>query len=95
MFQRSRRDLGSAQPAGVAMSLDEFAHQTIDAPQTTYQNALADALEKIFSGGTHDLSAVIGALNEAGIKAPDGAAWTEESFRSVVETAGDAVISIK
>ena len=70
------------------MSLDEFAHQTIDAPQTAYQNALADALEKIFSGGTHDLSAVIGALNEAGVKAPDGAAWTEESFRSVMAQFG-------
>ncbi|MGE5146738.1 MAG: recombinase-like helix-turn-helix domain-containing protein [Candidatus Eiseniibacteriota bacterium] len=70
------------------MSLDEFAHQTIDAPQTAYQNALADALEKIFSGGTHDLAGVIGALNAAGVRAPDGAAWTEASFRAVMAQFG-------
>ena len=70
------------------MSLDEFAHQTIEAPQTAYQNALADALEKIFSGGTHDLPGVIGALNEAGVKTPDGAAWTEASFRAVMAEFG-------
>lgn len=70
------------------MALDEFAHQTIDAPQTVYQNALADALEKIFATGTHDLPAVIGALNAANVKAPDGAAWTEESFRAVMADYG-------
>jgi hypothetical protein len=70
------------------MSLDEAAHQTIDAPQTAYQNALADALEKIFSGGTHDLPAVIGALNATSVKAPDGAPWTEQSFRAVMAKFG-------
>jgi hypothetical protein len=70
------------------MALDEFAHQTIDAPQTAYQNALADALEKIFATGTHDLPKVIGALNAASVKAPDGAAWTEESFQAVMADFG-------
>ena len=70
------------------MSLDDFAHQTIEAPQTAYQNALADALEKIFSGGTHDLPAIVGALNAAGVKAPDGAVWTEDSFRAVMADFG-------
>jgi hypothetical protein len=70
------------------MSLDEAAHQTIDVPQTAYQNALADALEKIFSGGTHDLPAVIGALNATSVKAPDGAPWTEQSFRAVMAKFG-------
>jgi molybdopterin-guanine dinucleotide biosynthesis protein A len=70
------------------MSLDEFAHQTVESPQTAYQNALADALEKIFATGAHDLPAVIGALNTAQVKAPDGAAWTEDSFRSVMADFG-------
>jgi hypothetical protein len=70
------------------MALDEFAHQTIDSPQTAYQNALADALEKIFATGTHDLPGVIGALNAANVKAPDGALWTEESFQAVMADFG-------
>jgi Recombinase-like helix-turn-helix domain len=70
------------------MSLDEAAHQTIETPQTAYQNALADALEKIFAGGTHDLPDVIGALNAANVRAPDGAAWTEATFRAAVAQFG-------
>jgi hypothetical protein len=70
------------------MALDEFAHQTIDSPQTAYQTALADALEKIFATGTHDLPGVIGALNAANVKAPDGAAWTEQNFRAVMAEFG-------
>jgi Recombinase-like helix-turn-helix domain len=70
------------------MALDEFAHQTIDSPQTAYQNALADAFEKIFATGADDLPAVIAALNAAQVKAPDGAAWTEDSFRSVMADFG-------
>jgi hypothetical protein len=70
------------------MALDEFAHQTIDSPQTAYQNALADALEKIFATGTNELPGVIGALNAANVKAPDGASWTEESFQAVMADFG-------
>jgi len=70
------------------MAFDDPAHQTIESPQTAYQNALADALEKIFADGTHDLPAVIAALNATNIKAPDGAAWTEESFRAVMADYG-------
>lgn len=70
------------------MALDEFAHQTIDVPQTAYQTALADALEKIFATGTHDLPGVIGALNAANVKAPDGSPWTEQSFRAAMAVYG-------
>ncbi|MCP4997933.1 MAG: ATP-binding cassette domain-containing protein [Hyphomicrobiales bacterium] len=50
---------------------------------TESEQAFADALEAIFSNGIHDMDAVAGELNSAGIERPDGgAAWTAESLTS-------------
>lgn len=49
-------------------------------PATNYENAFADELEAIYGRGVHNLAGVVAALNEAGVRPPDGADWTEETF---------------
>lgn len=52
------------------------------------ENRLADALEAAFTAGHHDLDALIAALNRAGVRAPGGAAWTADSFKSEMKRLG-------
>lgn len=51
----------------------------LDAP-TSYENALADELEAVYGRGVHDLPGVVAALNESGVRPPDGRPWTEPAF---------------
>ncbi|MEU9025729.1 recombinase-like helix-turn-helix domain-containing protein [Actinomadura sp. NPDC048394] len=57
-------------------------------PLTSYENALADELEGIFGGGVHDLAGVVAALNETGVRPPDGADWTAASFTAEIARLG-------
>ena len=59
------------------------------APPTGYEDRLSAALEAAFAAGIHDLPAVAAALNEAGLKTPDGEAWTEANFPAAMQRLGD------
>ena len=63
--------------------------QTRPAPPSDYENALGDALVAGFEEGIEDLAPLVARLNELGIKTPDGQAWTEENFETVLARLGD------
>lgn len=63
--------------------------QNRPAPPTDYENALGDALEKVFETGAVELADVIARLNELGIKSPQGTAWTEDSFARAMKKLGE------
>ncbi|MBK20207.1 MAG: hypothetical protein CMM52_15355 [Rhodospirillaceae bacterium] len=60
--------------------------QTRSAPPTEYELALSEALTEIFGAGAEALPDIVAALNEKGVKAPDGSDWTEDSFKSEMKT---------
>ena len=62
--------------------------QTRTGEPSAYENALGDALEAILGAGVHDLSGIVAGLNAAGVRAPDGAAWSEESFMAEMKRLG-------
>ena len=53
-----------------------------------YETALGDALEEIFGRGVHDLSGVVAALNEKGLRTPEGEGWSEQNFPAIMERLG-------
>lgn len=53
-----------------------------------YEVKLAGAIEEIFGRGTHDLTGLLAELDAAGLTAPDGRPWTEESFTSEMHRLG-------
>jgi hypothetical protein len=57
---------------------------------TSYEHALADELEAIFGRGVYDLPGLVAALNETGVRPPDGADWTTESFTTEIARLGEA-----
>jgi hypothetical protein len=54
--------------------------QTRAAPPSEYENRLADALVECFAAGIEEPGALVARLNEIGVQAPDGTAWTAASF---------------
>jgi hypothetical protein len=62
----------------VSRSEPNLAWQTRAAPPTEHENALADALEKVFEDGAEELSDVVAGLNRLGVRAPDGTPWTTD-----------------
>jgi hypothetical protein len=64
--------------AGAAGSQPGLAHQSLKRPLTEDEQNLARALEKAFAAGEHDFSAVVGKLQEEGVKRPSGqpGEWT-------------------
>jgi hypothetical protein len=63
--------------------LQPFQARTTD--PTPYELKLAGALEEVFGSGRHDLAGVVDGLNEVGVPAPGGAAWTTASFTTEIE----------
>ncbi len=59
------------------------------AAPSEYEDRLSGALEAAFAAGIHDLPALAAALNEAGLKTPDGEAWTEANFPAAMQQLGD------
>ena len=55
---------------------------------TSYEHALADEIEAIFGRGVHDLPGLVAALNDAGVRPPDGADWTTQSFAAEIARLG-------
>ena len=62
--------------------MDNIVWQNRAAPPTAFETALGDALEQAFDGGAESAEQVVAALNAAGHRARDGAAWTVVSFEN-------------
>jgi hypothetical protein len=63
-------------------------HQTHPEPMTPYEKKLSGAIMEIFGTGTHDLAGLVASLNELGLNAPDGGAWTVDSFSAEMHRLG-------
>ena len=58
-------------------------------PPSEYENELADALERIFADGVHDLADIVERLNQDFPKT-DGSSWTEDGFQAEMKQLGGA-----
>lgn len=63
-------------------------NQTRESPLTPYEDKLAGLIQRIFAEGHHELAALVQGLNDHGSLAPDGAPWTEASFRAEMSRLG-------
>lgn len=69
-----------------------IAWQSRAAPPGAHENALGDALEAMFSEEIYALDRIVHRLNDEGLRAPGGKAWTEASFRAEMKRlAGDEI----
>ena len=57
-------------------------------PPTAYENALGDALEKVFEGGATALEEVVAGLNALAFRRPDGQLWTPETYAAEMARLG-------
>ena len=71
-----------------ACEVESIIYQTRPAPPTEYENQLGDALTKIFDTDIDQLPDVIVKLNEMGVQSPNGAAWTQDSFKAEIKRLG-------
>jgi hypothetical protein len=55
-------------------------HQAGTASLPPYEHKLAGAIEEVFGDGRHTLDGLVEGLNDLGVLAPDGRAWTEDSL---------------
>lgn len=72
-------------PASIELPdrVENIAWQTRPAPPTAAENALADALQKIFADEVYELAQIVTRLNAAGIAPPNGETrWSEANFRA-------------
>ncbi|MCG8967610.1 MULTISPECIES: recombinase family protein [Streptomyces] len=63
-------------------------HQSRIHEPTPYETKLARTLEEIFTQDGHDLADVVAGLNARQVRTPDGAPWTEETFRTEMHRLG-------
>ncbi|WP_377267983.1 recombinase-like helix-turn-helix domain-containing protein [Peterkaempfera sp. SMS 1(5)a] len=63
-------------------------HQARTHEPSPYEYKLAHVLEEVFTKVGHELSDVVRGLNERSVHAPDGQAWTEDSFRAEMKRLG-------
>ncbi len=62
--------------------------QTRRRPQTGFERALADALERAFLDGVEELDALVARLNADGVRDENHRLWTAESFRAAMARLG-------
>jgi hypothetical protein len=65
-----------------------YIHRTLNVSASEYEKKLAGVLFQILSRTTHDLAGIVAALNQSGVTASGGQAWTEESFSAEMERLG-------
>ena len=53
-----------------------------------HENAMGEALERIFEQGIEDLDGIVERLNELGVASSDGTLWTTESFQNEIAKLG-------
>ena len=63
--------------------LQPFQARTTD--PSPYEMKLAGAIEEVFGTGRHDLAGLVDGLNELGVPAPGGEAWTTDSFTTEIK----------
>ena len=76
---------GSIEAPGHAPNL---IWQNRAARPSAYEDALADALEKVFDSGAETLEAVVDGLNGLGVRLPDGRSWTPPLFEAEMARLG-------
>lgn len=62
--------------------------QTRDEPPSPYEAKLAGLIQTVFAEGHYELPELIKGINDRGSTAPDGSAWTEETFRAEMNRLG-------
>jgi len=62
--------------------------QARTAEPTEYENKLGDALEAAFADGIVELEPLVARLNEMGVRAPNGDAWTPGLFETEIKRLG-------
>ena len=62
--------------------------QTRDEPPSPYEEKLAGLIQTVFGEGHYELPELVKGLNDRGSTAPDGSAWTEDSFRTEINRLG-------
>ena len=67
---------------------DIIWQQRRDRTPSDYENAMGDALEKIFDEGIEDLDGIVQRLNELDVASSDGAPWTAASFQKEIAKLG-------
>ncbi len=67
---------------------DVIWQQRRDRTPSDYENAMGDALEKIFDEGIEDLDGIVQRLNELDVASSDGAQWTAASFQEEIAKLG-------
>jgi hypothetical protein len=65
-------------------------HQARTTEPTPYELKLAGAIEEVFGSGRHDLAGLVDGLNELGVPAPGGAAWTADSYTAEISRLAQA-----
>lgn len=63
-------------------------HQTRDREPTDYENLLADALEKAFAAGVHELEGLCERLTADCVPSPGGQIWTPALLQSELRRLG-------
>ncbi|MEV0599207.1 recombinase-like helix-turn-helix domain-containing protein [Streptomyces sp. NPDC050315] len=63
-------------------------HQSRTHEPTPYEYKLAATLEEVFTNEGHELADVVRGLNSRQVHAPDGAPWTEDTFRAEMHRLG-------
>lgn len=58
------------------------------ASPTEYENALGDALERVFEGGATTLDEVVAGLNELNFRTADSQLWTPERYEAELARLG-------
>jgi len=67
---------------------ENLVWQTRSASPSAYETGLADALESVFGDGITELEGVVARLNELGVQAPEGEAWTVGRFEAEMARLG-------
>ena len=63
-------------------------NQSRDSEPTTFENTLADAIEKAYAENIQELGLLVQRLNELGTVDPEGKPWTQQSFVEVMRELG-------
>ncbi len=73
-------NIGRLAPNGLYLN----PNQSRDRVPTTYENILADAIERAYAAGIHDLDNLVNSVNDQNCLDPDGQTWTEDRFVNVL-----------
>jgi hypothetical protein len=68
--------------------VDNIIWQNRAAEPTSYENALGDALERVFASGAETLEQVVDALNTQAFRSAEGQEWTVASFKAEMARLG-------